>query len=236
MRPLTRRGFTLAELLVGLMLLALCAGVVVAVVRGAGRVASRSLAALTAGRTLLSLQTFLHEELRDGVSSDVTPLGAAQLAMSRSIGDAMPCADSTGALLIADSAWRGTRLPQGGRDDVLLLTDPVAETWLRLAVDSVSSAQCPADLSPAIRLNVAVHSGTAAIARVVEPVELSAYRSGTMDWFGLTPASHASAVQPFAGPLLTGATRFNWYSDRLEVAITLPNAIVSTVHVPLTPP
>ena len=42
----------------------------------------------------------------------------------------------------------------------------------------------------------------------MEPVELSAYRSGAADWFGLTPASRLSAVQPFAGPLVPGTTRW----------------------------
>ena len=54
--------------------------------------------------------------------------------------------------------------------------------------------------------SVAPHAGQAVLGRVVEPVELSAYRSGASDWFGLTPASHASAVQPFAGPLAPGTT------------------------------
>ena len=233
---MTRGGFTLIELLIGLVILALVATLVVTVVRGAATVASRSLASLSTDRTRLSLRTFLQQELRDGVDTDVALLAPARVSLSRPIGEATPCADGTGTLLIADSTWRGTRLPAGNRDDLLLLINPVAEQWLRLELDSVGSGLCPGNNAPAIRLRVAAHSGSAIVVRVVEPVELSAYRSGSADWFGLTPANHTSAVQPFAGPLTVGATTFNWFVDRVEVAFAVPGPSATTVRTPLAAP
>ena len=236
MRSLTRRGFTLIELLVGLVILALFAMVVVSVVRGTAGVASRSLASLANDRTRLALRTFLQQDLRDGIDTEVALLASARVALSRPIGEALPCADSAGTLLIADSSWRGTRLPVPDRDDVLLLVNSFTEQWLRLELDSVGSGQCPGNNAPAIRLRVAAHSGSAIVIRVVEPVELSAYRSGAADWFGLTPASHTSTVQPFAGPLTVGTTSFSWLVDRLDVVFTVVGAGATTVRTPLTAP
>jgi hypothetical protein len=201
-----RRGFALVEQLIALVLLALYAGVLVVVVRGAGRVASRTAGSLLADRAVGAVTTFLEEELRDGGDSDVAVLAATRVALSRPIGEGSVCADSAGAVLLRDTTWLGNRPPQPARDDVELLLDPVAGLWIRVPIDSVTAASCPLDGASATRLAVVPHAGHAALARVLEPVELSAYRSGAADWFGLTPASHASAVQPFAGPLVPATT------------------------------
>jgi hypothetical protein len=67
----------------------------------------------------------------------------------------------------------------------------------------------------------------------MEPVELSAYRSGIADWFGLTPAKHTAAVQPFAGPLTPGTARWVLYADRLETAVQPNGAAATIVRIPL---
>lgn len=202
-----RAGFALVEQLIALVLLAIFAGVLVVVVRGAGRVASRAAGSLVADRAVGALTTFLEEELRDGGDSDVVVVAATRVALSRPIGEGAVCADSAGAVLLRDTSWVGNRSPQAARDEAELLLDPVAALWIRIPIDSVRAASCPVDGASATRLVVAPHTGRAAVARVVEPVELSAYRSGAADWLGLTPASHASAVQPFAGPLAPATTR-----------------------------
>lgn len=219
MRALRRSGFTLIELALGLVMLAVFASAMVAVVRGAGLSASRATASLLADRAMQSLQQFLQQELRDASSTDVTVMSATRMAVSRPIGEERPCADSGGKLLLADSSWTGSRLPAGGRDDAWLLIDPVAATWLRLAIDSVTSDRCPADNALAMRLHLPVHAGRAAIVRVMEPVHLSAYRSGAADWFGLAPANGSAAVQPFAGPLTPGIARFSWFADHLAIVV-----------------
>jgi prepilin-type N-terminal cleavage/methylation domain-containing protein len=233
MRALSRHGFTLIELLLGLVLLGIFAGTLVVVVRGAARTAARATQSLLADRALLSLRTFAQQELGDAMSADVTVLAPTRLALSRPIGEAPVCADSGGAILLPDAAWTGTRAPEGGRDDVWLLVDVVAGSWQRLPIDSVSRGRCPLDGAPATRLALAPHAGVAAAARVVEPVELSAYRSGAADWFGLTPASHVSAVQPFAGPLVPSTARFARVPDRLDITVPPRGAPATTLQVPL---
>ncbi len=197
MRPLSRRGFLLVELLIGAVMLGLLAATLVAVIRGTARVATRATDSLLRERALLSLRTFAEEELRDATSGDLAVVSPIRIALSRSIGEAIACADADGIVTFADLAWAGTRTAEGGRDDAWLLTDVVAGTWQRVAIDSVGRGACPIDGAPGTWLAVPSHGSTdRGRVRIVEPVELSAYPSGGTDWFGLTPASHASAVQP----------------------------------------
>ncbi len=236
MRPLKRGGFLLIELLIGLVTVGILAATVVAVVRGNARVATRATHSLLADRALLSLRTFAEEELRDATSSDVAVLSPVRVALSRPIGEALACADVGGIVTFADLAWAGTRIPEGGRDDAWLLTDVVAGTWQRVAIDSVGHGTCPLDGAQGTWLAVPPHGGTAAVLRIVEPVELSAYSSGGADWFGLTPASHASAVQPFAGPLSLSATRFALALNLLDISVSPRGAPTTEVLIPLGTP
>jgi prepilin-type N-terminal cleavage/methylation domain-containing protein len=235
MRTMTRRGFTLVELLLGLIVLGILAGTVTAVVRGAARVSARAMQSLVAGRTLGSLQGFLQQELRDAVENDVRVLAPTRVALSRPIGDAMVCGAAGMAILIPDSGWNGTRRPEQGRDEAWLLIDPVTDDWQAAAITDVVPDRCPADNAPALRLSLAASATGATVVRVMEPVELSAYRSGVADWFGLTPASHLSAVQPFAGPLTPGAVQWTQYPDRLETVLQPGGAPATTVTTPLLP-
>jgi hypothetical protein len=233
MRTLSRGGFVLVELLLSVLVLGIFAATLVAVVAGNARTATRATQLLLADRALLALQVFTQEELRDAMSGDVTVLSPARVALSRSIGEAIPCADAGGGVLIADADWTGARTPEGGRDDAWLLVDAVAGTWQRIAIDSVSRDRCPIDGAPANRLALGSHPGAVAAVRVVEPVELSAYPSGGADWFGLTPASHTSAVQPFAGPLTPSATRFTTSSSHFDISVTPRGAPPIGVPIPL---
>jgi prepilin-type N-terminal cleavage/methylation domain-containing protein len=232
-RALRRSGFTLVELLVGLVVLGIFAAMVVAVVRGAARTAARATQFLVADRALQSLRVFTQQELRNGTSGDVTLLTPTRVALARPIGEATVCTDSAGAVAFANTAWIGTRAPEAHRDEAWLLTDAIAGTWLRLSIDSIVSGRCPIGGASATRLLLPAHAGAALVMRVMEPVELSAYPSGGSDWFGLTPASHVSAVQPFAGPLTPLATHFARAPDHLDVMVSPRGAAAVVVQVPL---
>lgn len=230
---MSRRAFALVELLAGLALLVLVAASVVVLARATGASASRARRQLLADRALVSIRGFLEDDLRDATDSDIALLGPTRLAMSRPVGEALPCANSGGSVVIADSAWAGTRWPAGHRDDAWLLTDVVAGSWVRVPVDSATPDWCPADGAPALRIHLAPHADTAAFVRIVEPVELSIYRSGAADWFGLAPASHAAPVQPFAGPLARGASRLTATDGLLDLVVVPARGATTTLHIPL---
>jgi type II secretory pathway pseudopilin PulG len=225
-------GFSLFELVLGLAILGILGGVVTATVMAASRIAAHATQSLAAGRAVRSLQGFLQQELRDAVQGDVTALGPARVALGRPIGTAMVCAAAGSDIVIADSAWTGTRSPQAGRDDAWLLIDPVTEVWQAASIVAVTADRCP-DQAPARHLALDAPANGAMLVRIIEPVELSAYRSGVADWFGLTPANGQSVVQPFAGPLVPGTTQWVLFSDRLETWLQPAGAPATSVIMPL---
>lgn len=236
MRALSRGGFLLVELLIGMTMFGIVIAMLVTIVRGTARTTARASQLLVADRALLSLQGLAQQELRDARRSDVSILSPTRLGLSRPIGEAVVCADSGGIVLFADQAWTGTRAPEAGRDDAWLLLDPVLEQWQQVPIDSAGRGRCPLDGAPATRLVMSPHAAAAMALRVMEPVELSAYPSGVADWFGLTPASHSAVVQPFAGPLVAAATRFTAFPDHLELVVPPRAVTATTVQIPLGPP
>lgn len=225
-------GFSLFELVLGLAILGIVAGAAITMVLAASRTAARATQSLAAGRAVRSLQGFLQQELRDAVQGDVTALAPARVALARPVGMAMVCAAAGFDIVMADSAWTGIRSPQAGRDSAWLLIDPVAEVWQPSSVVTATADRCP-DQAPALRLALDAPADGAMLVRITEPVELSAYRSGAADWFGLTPASGLSAVQPFAGPLVPGTTRWVLFSNRLETWLQPPGVAATAVITPL---
>lgn len=232
---MTRRGTTLLELMLVLVAGAVVAGSAVAIVISASRLAARSARQLLTDRAAGALGVFLREELRDGAGGDVVSLTSARIALARPIGSASLCGADDSSVVYADTAWRGTRAPAAARDVAILLVDPIAETWDTLAIAGTAADRC-ATGAAATRLVFAAPPGTALLARIVEPVELAAYRSGAYDWLGIAPRSGASSIQPFAGPLAPGNSVFTLFADSLVMAIQPAGAGPASLSIPLAPP
>lgn len=227
---MTRCGVTLIELAMSLVLLGLIAALYATVVLSGARPAARAIDQMVSERTLGAVRTFLSQELRDADANDVV-VAPSHMVFDRPVGEAMVCADSGTAVLIADTSYVGTRTPQAGRDQVALLTAGDS-TWQFVAVDTVNAARCPASGDAALRLGVPAHVGAAVALRVVEPVDMSVYRSGGADWYGLAPADHSATVQPFAGPLAPGASGFRQGLAAVDVTVAPAAATTVTLHIP----
>lgn len=214
MRALTRRGVTLLELLVVVALLGLLGVLVSAVVIGASRVAARHVGALALERTAQVATVFLHHELRDARWEDVA-VTAAAVWLARPVGDGAACDASGTSLWLRRDGWRGDRAPEVARDRLLLLTDGQAD-WRGAVLNSVATSLCP-DGRPAWHLTLGAPADSVRLLRVVEDVVVRRYGSGGTEWLGLAPADGSSPVQPFAGPLWSGASRFARVGDLLRV-------------------
>lgn len=232
MRPLNARGFTLIEMALAIVLLGLVSGLFASLVLASAREASRALEALVAARTGVALATYFGEELRDGSLRDVT-VAPDHATLPVPIGEAFVCADSGTVILLADSDYAGVRLPEA-IDDSLALVGEGDSLWQSVALDSVGAGHCPGGAS-ARRLVVAPHVGLAIALRVRQALEVRIYHSGSDDWLGIAPADHHSTVQPFAGPLRTGASQFARDSSGLRAAIVTSRADTVTVMAPLGP-
>lgn len=227
---------TLIELLVGLSLLALLGGLAVATVEGPARSGAHAVAVLDVARTTSTTGALLRQELRDADSLDVSIASGTRLMLARPVGDAAVCGTVGSALLILRADWSGARLPEAAHDQAWVLVDPLGETWDSMAIAAVGTGQCPADGSPALRLTLPAPVVNPLMVRVVEPTELSVYRSGTADWLGLAPADGSASVQPFAGPLRAGASHFNRFGAALHLFVAMSPLNDTTIVIPLGSP
>ena len=182
MRPLRRDGFTLVELLLGLVLLAMFAALATTVVTAAGRYAARATSALSLDRSTQTVQVFFAEELRNARTADVALPSVNHLTMSRAIGESLTCFEDGTSVRFPVAGWYGTRFPEAGRDLVLLL--PATGTQLGFAADCVGQERALPGRNGRLSLGLATHALGNALLRVIEPVVFQIYRSGIDDWFG----------------------------------------------------
>ncbi len=207
-----RRGTTLIELLLVLCLLGIVGVMVTAMVLGASRVAARATANLAADRTALVAATFLRHALREGDWGDVT-VATDSIRLSRPLGEAVVCDTAGTTLWLRRSSWSGDRAPDPTRDRLQLWSESTSAAVTE-AIGDVTGAACP-DGGPAWRVLRETSAAVGWWVRVVEPTTIRRYRAGTAEWLGLTDGS--APVQPFAGPLLVGASRFARIGGALQV-------------------
>lgn len=204
---MNRSGWTLLELLVVVLLSTLLAALVFATVAGAARSAISQARALDRERTQAALGAWWRAAFRDGESADVSLPAIDRMVAQLPVGAAVPCQQAGAELWIARAAWRGSRDPEAGRDQLWLLADSITTAWAEFAIQSVSNDVCPGG-EPALRLLLSAPVGAGLLVRVVEPTELRLYRAGARGWLGLAPADSSSPVQPFAGPVDVAASWF----------------------------
>lgn len=204
MRSVTRAGFTLLELLIGVAMTTLLAALLTTLAVAASRGARNHLLLLDAERARVAAGAWWRNDLRAVERGDLTVPAPDQLVLRRPIGGASVCGRDAGAIVVAQSDWRGDRTPVPSRDDAWLLRETTADFWSEGSVTAVASALCP-DGRVGWRLAVA-QGGTGAVwVRIVEPVRARFYASGGATWLGLEPLDGSSVVQPFAGPLASGS-------------------------------
>ncbi len=205
---------TLVELLVVLSLLGVVGATITAMVLGASRVAARTTSQLVAERTMLVAGTFLRHALRDAQWSGVTVADDA-IALERPVGEGALCGSSGPRLWLRRSSWRGDRAPDPTRDRLQLWPEG-GTTATRAQLTGVANDPCP-DGAPAWRLERDDTTMVAGWVRVAEATTVRRYRVGSSEWLGLSDG--AAPVQPFAGPLQPGASRFARIGGALQVEL-----------------
>ena len=231
---MTRRGFTLAELLVALTLtsvVALLAGSVLAGAARGLRDRSERMSAEHALRVAAAgVRAALETAGSDSTSgADLLVAGATGFSVRAVRAAGVVCATAPGLLTVraGPSWWAASRDPVAGRDSALA-ADPLSGTWRGFALTAAPrSGGCP-DGAPGIELPVSGDSlafarvGMGSPLRIFEPVELKLYSSAPDFWLGLRLLATAQAIQPFAGPLSGGGLGLS-YEDRSGAATWDPS-------------
>ena len=209
--PLTRRGVTVVELLVALVLFGVCSTAVVGVMRrflGGYRATVQS---IDRRQNLRIAAAFLPAELRalDAPDGDLVALSRTAVTIRAPRVFGLLCRDQpagvTGAtaLVLSDALRYGVRNVDPDTDSLWILATGAGDRWIRAGVASVGAAPC-ADGSPGIRLGVSLPvpdglpMGTPVLG--FETVTYRLYRSSEDGRWYIGEQTGAS-LQPLLGPV-----------------------------------
>ena len=232
---MNRHGMTLVELLLGMVLLALFGIAVTQTLASTSRVTARALRGLAVARIMVSTGALLREELGNSDAGEVRLSGPATVDFSRTVGASVVCEVRGSVILLPASDWLGTRSPEAGRDEAVLLTDGASGHWSTAPIIAVDGGGCP-DGSAAITVTLTGSVGAAGFVRIVEPVHLRGYLAGGSGWWGLAPADGRSPVQPFAGPLNLPSPAITLSAAGLVLRFQPSFGSDTMLRVPLGPP
>ena len=218
-----RRGFTLVEVLIALVVMGLVTGAIFRLLNTNQRLAVAQAEQTSLQSNVRTGSLVVPNELRElntwlgaavgagGYRNDIIdadPDGIEYRAM-RGLGFVCeaPGAGAT-ELHIAESSWTGLRNPDAARDDIYVFIDDDPDeddddTWLRVDVTGATRTNdaCGADAGfeltaaamPDVPLNTPV--------RVYEQMELRLYADGGEWWLGARSVNAEPDLQPVLGPL-----------------------------------
>ncbi len=241
MAPHRTRGFTLAELLIALILLAIVGDVVVRLLAGSQRLTRAQSeqtalqASVRAGALLVPAE--LRELGTGAAGADLLIMGPDSITYRAQRAVGVACAVTATTIVLRSALMFAYRAPGGPRDSVLLYLEgnpasALDDAWQVLAISGAPSAgSCP-DGSAALDLPTAVPAGvlaqvvTDAPVRTFEVMQMRLYRSGGQYWLGSRSVSAGEAtIQPMLGPLKSNGFQL----DYLDAA-GAPAALASDVR------
>jgi prepilin-type N-terminal cleavage/methylation domain-containing protein len=239
MQALNRRGFTLVELMIALVLGALVASAVYRAIVGTQRVTQAGAQKMDVQQNLRAGATYLRTVVRelDAADGDINVATATRLQF-RSMRWVAPLCDPpvpsgpTAVLLtLRSAAMFGLRSPSAVEDSILVFSDGDPATraddvWLVGAATGRAASACP-DGSAAVDLTVeitAASGGQAAVladvtsgapARGFQREELSLFQGAdTRWWMGQRTANRLgtwTSVRPLVGPLQAAGLAFTYH-------------------------
>ena len=237
-----RKGYTLIELMVALVVLLLVTGSIYKLLVSSQRLARAQADRVDLQSNVRSASIIIPSELRElnAVVGSIDPLqndiftGTATSIKYRAMrGIGYICqAAAIGEIRIRKSTWSGLRDPAFPRDAGYVFYDnnPDVSTddiWLPVTITGVDlNSDCGG--TPAIRLTisptVAELPGLPVLTpvRLFEVMELSLYASGGQSWLGAQSISGLElAPQPLLGPLVAGTGLAFSYVDNANAVTTV---------------
>lgn len=236
-----KRGFTLVELLISLVLMLILAGIGLRffLVQHWTGTAQSETAAVQA--SLRAGGVFLATELRElgGTPGDpdILAFGADSLTYRAMRGSGVSCARSATSVHLEAALFRGFRMIQAGRDSVLLHFEGndssfSDDRWVHLPVLSVGGSTCGA--VAAIQVGTSIDTARfplrdfalLAPVRTFEIMQVKLYQSAGDYWLGARSVSAGETIQPLTGPLTSNGLELV-YQDSLNAPTTVADGIRS---------
>jgi prepilin-type N-terminal cleavage/methylation domain-containing protein len=231
-----RRGFTLVEMLVALVVLGFLGQGLYRVLANQQRLAVTQVEQATLQANVRMGTLVLANELEE-LGSDATtatdlkaanPTSVTYRAM-RSIGFA--CQVTTSVVKLRAAPLYGIRLPVAGQDSLLLFVekDPTIsadDRWRAFPISSVTQGATCGGVA-AIALGTTLDSASnvdvlvEAPVRTFEIMELGQMSQSGLNWLGARSVSAGQALEPVAGPLQPSGLSFAYYDSLGNVTATL---------------
>jgi prepilin-type N-terminal cleavage/methylation domain-containing protein len=221
----TRKGFTLIELMIALVLLVIVGGGMFKLLTSQQR-ATRQQAAQSMLQANIRTGTLLvPSELREinvtAAGSDIVAMGPDSITYRAMRATSVVCAITTTEVRLRNEYTFGYRAPVPGRDKLLIFVENDAASslddgWTTKEISAATGSTCP-DGGNAVAYTVAVTADTVAmvrldaVARTFEVMQLKLYQSGGRNWLGARSVSGGEvAVQPVLGPLTAAGLRLTY--------------------------
>jgi prepilin-type N-terminal cleavage/methylation domain-containing protein len=219
-----RRGFTLVELLMGLIIMGLVAAALTRVFISQQRLTVSQVEQASMQSNVRIGTLILANELREvatGVSggTDIKSFSATQLTYRAMRSLALACSTSVSRVFIRASPVFGARPITAVRDSMLLFVennsnDASDDDWVSLPINSIANATCRD--SAAFRLNTStLPTGIRVDApvRTFEIMHIAPIVAGGHTWLGahsLTDPANPP-LTPVAGPITVAGLTFSYY-------------------------
>jgi prepilin-type N-terminal cleavage/methylation domain-containing protein len=247
-----RRGFTLIEIMISLILMLIVTGAVYKLILSSQRLSRAQTERMSLQANVRIGSLMVLSDLRElntvtGGSiaeNDILAIAASDITYRGMRGSGYICQAPTATQVrISRTSFSGYRDPVAARDSFYVFLDgnPDTETddaWLPVAITAVSTATaCPGAMGAGITLitpNTAALVGlnTGTPVRFFEVMELKLHQADGRSWLGARSVSAGEEIQPVLGPLSDGDGFLLTYLNSAG-AVTADRTAIKSIQVTL---
>lgn len=229
-----RRGFTLVELMIGLVLVTLVGTVVYKLLNNTQRVSSAQAERMMLQSGVRTGALVVPSELRElntsaGGQTDLVHIDTDSITYRAARGVGFICAVTATQVKILNTTvlpFNGLRSIAPGRDSLLLFVDGDPDTagddaWVRLPITSVAATTCGSETAIAVNMPSMINSLpdsqlTSVVVggpvRTEEVMRLKRFTADGQEWVGAMSVSGNDAVQPVLGPITTSGFSLAYFT------------------------